>query len=95
MVAGSCSVPPTPACVQRLPPAERARSITIVRALKESRRYWLPLSGAALCLLVASWGLPPVAAYLLIVVGVGLCFDAATTWLARAGGTGGMNDYKQ
>jgi hypothetical protein len=89
------SVPPTPACVQRLPPAQQARSIPPVRALKETRRYWLPLSGAAMCLFAASWGVPPLAAYVLIVAGVGLCIDAATTWLARAGGTGGLHDYKQ
>ena len=87
-MAGPSSVPPTHACVQRLPPAGRARSIPSVRALKETRRYWLPLAAAALCLFAASWGVPPLAAYALIVVGVGLCLDAATTWLARAGGTG-------
>ena len=66
-----------------------------MRSLKETRRYWLPLGGAALCLFAASWGVPPLAAYVLIVAGVGLCLDAATTWLERAGGTGGMHDYKQ
>ena len=55
----------------------------------------MPLSAAALCLFAASWGLPPLAAYVLIVVGVGLCLDAATTWLARTSSTGGMHDYKQ
>ena len=66
-----------------------------MRALKESRRYWLPVAGAALCLLASSFGPPTVVAYVLIMVAFGLCFDAATAWLARAGGTGGMGDYKQ
>jgi hypothetical protein len=26
---------------------------------------------------------------------LGFCFDAATGWLARAGGTGGMGQYTQ
>jgi hypothetical protein len=66
-----------------------------VRAVKETRRYWLPLAAAALCLFAASWGPPPVVAYVLIMAAFGFCFDAATTWLARAGGTGGMQQYKQ
>ena len=66
-----------------------------MRALKESRRYWLPVAAAALCLLAASFGPPPLVAYVLIMCAFGLCFDAATAWLARAGGTGGMHDYKQ
>ena len=78
-----------------MPPAEGARSIPRVRALKETRRYWLPLGGAVVCLFAASLGLPPLVVYVLIVAGVGVCFDAATVWLARAGSTGGMHDYKQ
>jgi hypothetical protein len=66
-----------------------------VRAVKATRRYWLPLAAAVLCLLAASFGPPPVVAYALIMGAFGFCFDAATTWLARAGGTGGMHEYKQ
>ena len=66
-----------------------------MRVVRETRRYWLPLAAAALCLLVASWGVPPLAAYGLVILSFGFCFDAATTWLARAGGTGGMRDFKQ
>jgi hypothetical protein len=94
-VAGTSSVPPTRACVQRLPPARPARSIRPVRALKETRRYWLPLGAAVLCLYAASLGFPPIVAFVLIVAGVGLCLDAATTWLERTSSTGGMHDYKQ
>ena len=66
-----------------------------MRALSDSRRYWLPLAAAVLCLLAASFGPPPLVAYALIMAAFGLCLDAATAWFARAGGTGGMNDYRQ
>jgi hypothetical protein len=66
-----------------------------VRALSETRRYWLPVAAAVLCLLAASFGPPPLVAYALIMAAFGLCFDAATAWLARAASTGGMHDYKQ
>ena len=66
-----------------------------MRAIRENRRYWLPVVAAVLCLLAASFGPPPIVAFVLIMVAFGFCFDAATLWLARAGGTGGMGDYKQ
>ena len=66
-----------------------------MRAVSETRRYWLPVAAAVLCLLAASFGPPPLVAYVLILGAFGLCFDAATAWLARAGGTGGMHDYTQ
>jgi hypothetical protein len=66
-----------------------------VRALLDTKRYWLPLGAAVLCLLVASLGVPPVVMYVLTMAAVGLCLDAGTAWLARAGGTGGMKDFKQ
>jgi hypothetical protein len=66
-----------------------------VRAVKDTRRYWLPLSAAVLCFLAASLGLPPLVAYVLIVIGVGFALDAGTTWLARTGSGGGLHEYKQ
>ena len=66
-----------------------------MRVIRETKRYSLPLAAAVLCLLAASWGPPPLAAYALIILSFGFCFDAATAWLARAGGTGGMRDFKQ
>ena len=54
----------------------------------------LPLVAAALCLWGASL-VPPLVAYGLIVLAFGLCFDAGTAWLARAGGTGGLKDFRQ
>jgi hypothetical protein len=66
-----------------------------MRAVKDTRRYWLPLTAAVLCFYAASLGLPPLAAYVLIVMGVGFALDAGTTWLARQGGNGGLHEYKQ
>jgi hypothetical protein len=57
-------------------------------------RFKLPLATAAVCLVAAGF-VPPVVAYLLVVAGFGFALDAGTAWLARAGGTGGMKDFKQ
>ena len=66
-----------------------------MRAVKDTRRYWLPLAAAVLCFFAASLSLPPLAAYVLIVMGVGFALDAGTTWLARMGSGGGLHEYKQ
>ena len=58
-------------------------------------RYWLPLAAAVLCLYVASMSVPPLVIYGLIIASFALCFDAATAWFAKAGGTGGVREYKQ
>jgi hypothetical protein len=57
-------------------------------------RYWLPLAGAVLCFIGASV-LSPLVAWVLIIAAFGLVLDAGTAWLAKAGSTGGMHDYKQ
>jgi hypothetical protein len=57
-------------------------------------RYWLPLTGTVLCFVAASLT-PPLVAYVLIFAGFGCAMDAGTAWLARAGGTGGIKDFKQ
>jgi hypothetical protein len=41
-------------------------------------RVWLPCLGAVLCILVAGW-VPPLAAYVLIIVGLCLFFDGASS----------------
>ena len=66
------------------------------RALRPSvaMRYSLPLAAAVLCLFLASIA-PPVVAFVLIFAAFGCVMDAGTAWLARAGGTGGMKDFKQ
>ena len=66
-----------------------------MRALKETRRYWLPLAAAALCFWATTLSLPPLAGYLLIVMGVGFALDAGTTWIGRMGSSGGLHEYKQ
>jgi hypothetical protein len=57
-------------------------------------RYALPLAGTVLCLIAAAVT-PPLLAFVLIFAGFGCAMDAGTAWLARAGGTGGVKDYKQ
>ena len=57
-------------------------------------RFKLPLAVAALCLVVAGF-VPPIVGYLLVVAGFGFALDAGTAWLARAGSTGGVKDFKQ
>ena len=66
-----------------------------MQALKQTRRYWLPLAAAALCFYATTLGLPPLAVYGLIVMGVGFALDAGTTWLGRMGSSGGLHEYKQ
>jgi hypothetical protein len=66
-----------------------------MRFLKETRRYSLPLCAAVLCLIAASFGVPPLVAYALIMLAFGFCFDAAPGWLARAGGRGGRGQSNQ
>ena len=66
-----------------------------MRSLLESKRYWLPLAGAAGCFFAASIVVVPILAWLLIIAAFGLVLDAGTAWLAKAGSTGGMRDYKQ
>jgi hypothetical protein len=57
-------------------------------------RFKLPLAASVVCLFAAGF-VPPVIAYLLVVAAFGCALDAGTAWLARAGGTGGMKDFKQ
>ena len=57
-------------------------------------RYALPLAGTVVCLIVSSFT-PPLVAFVLIFAAFGCAMDAGTAWLARAGGTGGLKDFKQ
>ena len=66
-----------------------------MRVVKDTRRYWLPLTAAVLCFVGAGLGLPPLAAYVLIVMGIGFALDAGTTWLGRMGSGGGLHEFKQ
>ena len=57
-------------------------------------RYWGPMVLACVCLVVA-YSVPPVVTYVLVIVAFMLLFEAGTAMFARAGGTGGLKDYKQ
>ncbi len=65
-----------------------------MRGFIASRRYSLPLAAAAICCVVASM-VSPILQWLFVVIAFGFVLDAATAWFERAGGTGGMHDYKQ
>ena len=69
-------------------------SIRLVRSVLEAKRYLLPLGGACGCFIAASL-VAPIVAWVLIIAAFGLVLDAGTAWLAKAGSTGGMHDYKQ
>ena len=45
--------------------------------------------------LVAGYFVPPWATYLLFIAAFALLFEAGTAWFARAGGTGGLKDFRQ
>ena len=83
-----------------LPPDARtvqcAASLTFCGTLCDDpdMRYALPLTGTVVCLTL-SWFTPPIVAYVLIFAAFGCAMDAGTAWLARAGGTGGLKDFKQ
>ena len=66
-----------------------------MRAVKDTRRYSLPLAAAVLCFFASTLGLPPLAGYVLVVMGVGFALDAGTTWIGRMGSSGGLHEYKQ
>ena len=65
-----------------------------MRGLLETKRYWIPLAAALACLIVALWT-GPIVGWLLLLTAFGLTLDGATAWFAKAGGTGGLRDYKQ
>ena len=57
-------------------------------------RYKLPLAATVVCLVAAGF-VPPILAYVLVIAAFGFAMDAGTIWLSRAGGTGGVKDFKQ
>ena len=66
----------------------------MIASALQTKRYWLPLLGAAACLFGASLA-PPLAAYALIIASFALIFDSGTAWLVRLTGAGGIKDFKQ
>ena len=65
-----------------------------MRAKLRRLRYWGPLIAAAACLVAASY-VPPWVTYVLVIASFMLLFEACTAWFARAGGTGGLKDFRQ
>ena len=65
-----------------------------MRANLRRLRYIGPLVIACVCL-IAAYSVPPWATYVLVIASFGLLFEAGTAWFARAGGTGGLKDYRQ
>jgi hypothetical protein len=57
-------------------------------------RYGGPLVLSLVCVIVAGW-VSPIIAYVLVVAAFFFFFEVATSLWERAGGTGGMGQYKQ
>ena len=56
----------------------------MIRAARQTIRYWLPITAGFGCLIVALWMSAAVALVLMVVAG-GLIFDGATALFARSG----------
>ena len=65
-----------------------------MRAKLRPLRYIGPLVLAVACLVVA-YSVPPVVTYVLVIVAFVLLFEVGTAWFEKAGGTGGLKDFRQ
>ena len=65
-----------------------------MRAKLRRLRYIGPLI-IACCCLAAAYYVPPFVTYVLVIASFVLLFEAGTAWFARAGGAGGLKDYRQ
>jgi len=65
-----------------------------MRAKLRRLRYIGPVVLGSACL-AAGYYVPPWATYVLLIAAFVLLFDAGTAWFARAGGTGGLKDFRQ
>jgi hypothetical protein len=65
-----------------------------MRAKLRPLRYVGPFLLACACL-VAGYSVPPWATYVLVIVAIVLFFEVGTALFERAGGTGGLKDFKQ
>jgi hypothetical protein len=72
----------------------RGSTLRIMRAKLRRLRYIGPLVVAIACL-AAGYYVPPWVAYVLVISSFALLFEAGTAWFARAGGTGGLKDFRQ
>jgi hypothetical protein len=57
-------------------------------------RYGGPLALSLICLIVAG-SVSPIVGYVLVIAAFFFFFEVATSLWERAGGTGGMEQYKQ
>lgn len=65
-----------------------------MRAKLQPLRYWGPIALVGICLGV-TYVVPPWVAYVLIIAAFVLLFEVGTAWFAKAGGTGGLKEFKQ
>ena len=65
-----------------------------MHAVLGTARYWLPLVGGFVCLVVVLF-VGAILGWLLIIAGFGLILDGATAMWEKAGGTGNLTTYKQ
>ncbi len=72
----------------------RGSTLRSMRAKLRRLRYIGPLVVAIACL-VAGYYVPPWGTYVLVIASFALLFEAGTAWFARAGGTGGLKDFRQ
>jgi uncharacterized membrane protein YccC len=66
----------------------------MTRARLHRLRYIGPVILATACLVVAYY-VPPWVTYVLVIASFALLFEAGTAWFARAGGHGGLKDFRQ
>ncbi len=57
-------------------------------------RYWLPLVAALICLVVST-KVPPIPAFVLIILAFGLVIEVSTKLFEQSGRGGRMSDHRQ
>jgi len=65
-----------------------------MRAKLRPLRYWGPVLLAVVCLIVA-YSVPPWAQLVLVIASFMLLFEVGTALFEKAGGTGGLKDFRQ
>jgi hypothetical protein len=68
--------------------------VRVMHAIGGTARYWGPLVAGFVCL-VAALFVGPLVAWLLMMLAFGLILDGATAMWEKAGGTGGLTEYRQ
>jgi hypothetical protein len=71
-----------------------ASTLSGMRAVLATIRYWLPIVAGLLCLVATAW-VGPIAGWLLIILAFGLILDGGTAMFEKAGRTGGISDHRQ